>query len=74
MRFYYSLLSPKCISVARPTLFGYIDTREEFEYYAQKLFDMITVHKLRINIHGIYPLEEVQQAHKVRILRHGPWV
>lgn len=66
---YYSLLSAKCVKIARPTLFGYIDTREEFECYSQKLFGLITAHKLRINIHGIYPMEEVQQAHKVCISR-----
>lgn len=64
---YYSLLSPKCVKIARPALLGYIDTQEEFECYSQKLFDLIITHKLRINIHGIYPMEEVQQAHKVCI-------
>ncbi|PGH27884.1 hypothetical protein AJ80_00434 [Polytolypa hystricis UAMH7299] len=59
-----NLLSPKCVKVARPTLFGYIETREELEAYSSELFDLLTSGKLKVNIHKIYPLAEVQQAHK----------
>ncbi|PKS09654.1 hypothetical protein jhhlp_004273 [Lomentospora prolificans] len=62
-----NLLSKKCINVARPTLFGYIATREEFEHYANGLFRLLLSGELKVKIHATYPLEEVQQAHKVRI-------
>ncbi|PCD42917.1 hypothetical protein AU210_005441 [Fusarium oxysporum f. sp. radicis-cucumerinum] len=61
-------LSPKCVKIARPTLFGYITTREEFEYYSSQLFDLLQAGKLKVNIHGIYDLEEAQKAHKVLLL------
>lgn len=63
-----SLLSPKCVKVARPTLFGYVATREEFEYYTNELFSFLKSGKLKTKIYKIYPLEDVQQAHKVRSL------
>ena len=59
-----SRLSPKCIKLARPTLFGYIATREEFEGYANELFGLLTSGVLKVKIHGLYSLTDVQQAHK----------
>ncbi|KKK22988.1 hypothetical protein P175DRAFT_0429586 [Aspergillus ochraceoroseus IBT 24754] len=56
-------LSPKCVKVARPTLFGYIETREEFEFYVNELFTLLRTGQLKVKIHKIYPLEEVAQAH-----------
>ncbi|KAK4207430.1 hypothetical protein QBC37DRAFT_380109 [Rhypophila decipiens] len=58
-----NLLSPKCVKVARPTLFGYIVTREEFEAYANELFQLLTSGVLKTKIHRIYALKDVQQAH-----------
>jgi NADPH:quinone reductase-like Zn-dependent oxidoreductase len=63
-----SKLSPKCVKVARPTLFGYIETREEFEYYTNELFSLLKSGQLKTKIHKIYPLEEIAQVHKVRNL------
>ncbi|OJJ50891.1 hypothetical protein ASPZODRAFT_148279 [Penicilliopsis zonata CBS 506.65] len=57
-------LSPKCVKIARPTLFGYIETREEFEFYVNELFRLLQSGQLKVKIHKIYPLEEVAQAHK----------
>ncbi|KAK5659815.1 hypothetical protein OQA88_1027 [Cercophora sp. LCS_1] len=56
-------LSPKCVKIARPTLFGYIATREEFEGYAWELFNLLTSGTLKVSIHGFYSLSEIQQAH-----------
>ncbi|KAK6386813.1 NADPH:quinone reductase [Exophiala oligosperma] len=54
----------KCVKIVRPTLFGYIETREELEYYTAKLFDLLTAKdKLKLFIHKVYPLEDVGQAH-----------
>ncbi len=60
-----SRLSPKCVKIARPTLFGYIATREEFEHYSNLLFGLLTSGALKVNIHGYYSLSDLQQAHKV---------
>ncbi|KAF7596333.1 NADPH:quinone reductase [Aspergillus hancockii] len=56
-------LSPKCVKVARPALFGYIETREEFEFYVNELFNLIKSGQLKVKVHKVYPLEQVAQAH-----------
>ncbi|KAJ5165785.1 hypothetical protein N7492_006081 [Penicillium capsulatum] len=56
-------LSPKCVKIARPTLFGYIETREEFEFYTNELFQLLSSGELKTKVHKVYPLEEVAQAH-----------
>ncbi|KAK4447157.1 hypothetical protein QBC34DRAFT_467646 [Podospora aff. communis PSN243] len=56
-------LSPKCVKIARPTLFGYIATRDEFEEYANKLFGLLAAGTLKVSIHGYYSLSQLQQAH-----------
>jgi NADPH2:quinone reductase len=58
-----SLLSPKCVKIARPTLFGYIATRDEFAHYANELFGLLTSGTLKVRIHGFYSLSNIQQAH-----------
>ncbi|KAJ5120458.1 uncharacterized protein N7515_009846 [Penicillium bovifimosum] len=57
-------LSPKCVKIARPTLFGYIETREEFEYYTNELFNLLKSGQLKTKIHKVYPLEDIAQVHK----------
>lgn len=52
----------------RPTLFHYIATREEFEQYCRELFDFMMKDKMTVRIHKIYPLDQVAQAHQVRIV------
>lgn len=64
-----SKLSPKCVKIARPTLFGYIETRDEFEYYVNELFTLLQSGQLKVKVHKVYPLEQVAQAHIVRIHR-----
>lgn len=56
-------LSPKNARLMRPTLFGYIASREEFEHYTNELFDFILKDKLDVRIHKTYPLSEVAEAH-----------
>lgn len=58
-------LAAKNIKIARPTLFNYIYTREEFEHYTKELFQMMSRDKFNVRIHEIYPLEEVARAHNV---------
>ncbi|KAI9649881.1 NADPH:quinone reductase [Ciborinia camelliae] len=66
-----SRLAAKNLKVLRPTLFGYIATRaefeaytSEFEAYTSELFDFITRgDRLNVRIHEVYPLREVRRAH-----------
>lgn len=46
-------------------LFGYIETREEFEFYANELFNLLKSGQLKVKIHKIYPLEQAEQAQRV---------
>ena len=60
-----SRLSPKNVKVARPTLFNYIYTREEFEKYTNELFNFVLKEKMDVRIHEVYPLQDVARAHNV---------
>ncbi len=44
-------------------MFNYIVTPEERETYTRELFDLITSGKVKLQIHNVYPLSEVAQAH-----------
>ena len=57
-------LSAKNARLMRPTLFGYLVTREEYEHYVQELFDFVLKDKLDVRIHNVYPLSEVANAHQ----------
>lgn len=58
-------LSAKNAKVARPTLFNYISTREEYEKYADEVFRLMTEAKFDVRVHKTYPLKDVAQAHQV---------
>jgi len=50
--------------VTRPTLVAYIAMREELLARAGAVFAMIAAGKLKLRIEHIYPLAEVQRAHR----------
>ena len=50
--------------ITRPTLAHYTATREELEWRANDLMQMIVRGELKLRIHQVYSLEEAQQAHK----------
>jgi NADPH:quinone reductase len=50
--------------VTRPTLVAYIATREELLARSGAVFAMIAAGKLKLRIEHIYPLAQVQQAHR----------
>jgi len=50
--------------ITRPTLAHYIATREELEQRAHDVLHMIVAGNLNLRIQHIYPLAEVQQAHR----------
>jgi len=55
-------LSAKNVKLLRPTLFGYITTREEFETYSNELFEFMVKNKLDVRVHKVYPLKEAGMA------------
>jgi NADPH2:quinone reductase len=56
-------LSSKCLKVCRPTSGGYIQTKEEFDYYAGELMKLLSKGELKITISKIYDLKDAGQAH-----------
>ncbi|KAI9774009.1 MAG: NADPH:quinone reductase [Geoglossum umbratile] len=56
-------LSAKNVKLVRPMLYSYIHTREEFDHYASELLRFVEQEKPNINIHKVYPLQDVARAH-----------
>ncbi|KAI1814095.1 NAD(P)-binding protein [Poronia punctata] len=56
-------LAGKNVRLMRPTLTGYIVTREEFEGYSEELFQLIEKEGFNVRVHEVYPLSEVKRAH-----------
>lgn len=50
---------------------GYLVEREEYEFWANQLFDLLKSGELKVKINHIFPLAEVQQAHKVSKFLHS---
>lgn len=48
----------------RPTLFHFIDTKQELTKRARQLFRMIASGKIELQINQTYPLESVSKAHR----------
>ncbi|KAL0262631.1 NADPH:quinone reductase [Diplodia seriata] len=57
-------LSAKNAKLLRPTLFGYLATREEFDKYTSELFEFVEKHNIDVRIHEVYPLADVAKAHQ----------
>ena len=57
-----STLSPKNLKVLRPAVFGYLDTHENWNHYANELIDLITAGHLTIPISNVYPVSEFATA------------
>lgn len=49
-------LGAKNLKVCRPVLNQYVHTREEFQTYSTELFDLVQQGKLKLAVHGEYPL------------------
>lgn len=61
-------MAEKNVKIARAQLFGYIVTREEFDYYTSELFRLLKTGQLKTKIHKTYALKDVAQAHMVGAL------
>lgn len=59
-----SVLAKKNTKIMRATVMQYTATRDELEHYANMLFDYLKGGKLTVNVHKIYDLKDVQQAHQ----------
>jgi NADPH:quinone reductase len=57
------VLSPKCLKVCRPIIGVYIQTKEEFSYYADELMKLLSNGDLKITISQVYELKDAAQAH-----------
>lgn len=59
-----ALLAKKNTKIMRATLMQYVVTREELDYYSGLLFDYLKSGKLNVEIHKVYDLKDVKQAHE----------
>lgn len=50
--------------ITRPTLVNYIATREDLEWRATEVLEMIVSGKLKLRIHDKYPLADAARAHR----------
>ena len=58
------MIQPKSLYFTRPTMFHYLATKNEIKEGANKLFEKISLGKIKINIFKKYQLEDVVQAHE----------
>ena len=58
------MIQPKSLYFTRPTMFHYLATKNELNEGADKLFEKISLGKIKIKIFKKYQLEDVVQAHK----------
>jgi len=58
------MIQPKSLYFTRPTMFHYLATKNELKEGADKLFEKISLGKIKIKIFKKYQLEDVVQAHK----------
>ena len=58
------MIQPKSLYFTRPTMFHYLATKNELKDGMSKLFEKISLGKIKIKIFKKYQLEDVVQAHK----------
>ncbi|OAP56668.1 hypothetical protein AYL99_08780 [Fonsecaea erecta] len=58
------VLGKKNTKIMRAVVMQYIVTREELEHYTGLLFEALKTGILKVNIHKIYDMKDVQQAHR----------
>ena len=58
------MIQPKSLYFTRPTMFHYLATKNELKEGTDKLFEKISLGKIKIEIFKKYNLEDVVQAHK----------
>ena len=58
------MIQPKSLYFTRPTMFHYLATKNELNEGTDKLFEKISLGKIKIKIFKKYKLDDVVQAHK----------
>ena len=58
------MIQPKSLYFTRPTMFHYLATKNELKEGTDKLFEKISLGKIKIEIFKKYKLEDVVQAHR----------
>jgi len=56
-------LAGKNLKITRAALFNAIVTKEEFEYYAGELLELLKGEKINVKVHEVYPLSDIKRAH-----------
>jgi len=56
-------LSSKNIKLMRPSMPGYLTTKEEMNGYTAELFELLRKDKVKSRVHRVYDLKDVAQAH-----------
>lgn len=56
-------LAGKNVKLTWATVYNYITTREEFEDLVEDTLEYLEKGQLKVAIHKVYPVEDVQQAH-----------
>jgi len=57
-------LASKCLSVIRPMARVYVETKEEFAYYAGGVMKLVSNGGLKIDVSKVYDLKDAGQAHE----------
>lgn len=58
------ILTAKNLKILRPTVFNYLQTQEEWDFYSKELIGFIDSGKLKVDISKVYDLEDYPQAAK----------
>ena len=58
-----TVLSAKNIRLLRPALYHYLTTKEESHKWWSELLDLVKNKVVKLNIHKVYDLKDVKQAH-----------
>ncbi|GBC03593.1 hypothetical protein RclHR1_05200004 [Rhizophagus clarus] len=61
--FIISRLAEKNLKLMRPSLFGYLTTKEEFQKYTSEVLEKVAQGNLNLKIWKTYKLSEAKQAH-----------
>ncbi|EGW32953.1 uncharacterized protein SPAPADRAFT_60291 [Spathaspora passalidarum NRRL Y-27907] len=59
-----SVLTPKNVRLLRPSLNGYIETQQEWDFYSKKLLELIEQGKVKFDVSKTYDLKDYVQAAK----------
>jgi NADPH:quinone reductase len=56
-------LSSKCLTVTRPNARVYVQTKEEFAFYAGETMKLLSSGGLKVDVSKVYDLKDAAKAH-----------